>query len=362
MLRHAAAALTLLALCVGTSTAVPLGIAREKTATDEAIDKGLEFLKQSQDTDGSWGNGINGRGGKSTAVTSLAVMAFLSAGHVPGEGKYGKTIEDGVRWVLARQRPNGLMSAPGDAGPEMYHHGIATLMMAEVAGMTDDKLGKDVRKRLEKAIELILSSQMRKDGPHKGGWRYTIDCADADMSVTGWQLMALRAAKNLGCDIPAESIDKAVEYVKRSVDPGTGGFRYMAAGGGVTIPCTGTGILVLELSGKNMHRSKETLRAGSFILQAHPGDYDRMGHYFYGIYYCSQAMFQLGGNYWAEYRQRLHDQLLRNQNARNGSWLGAEGHQYGTAYCTSMAILSLTVEYRFLPIYQRDESADEPSK
>ena len=93
------------------------------------------------------------------------------------------------------QQPNGLIATVG--GHEMYHHGICTLMLAEVAGMTDAPLGKDIRAALEKAVAVLLEAQ-RTTGPHAGGWRYRVSGTDADMSVTGWQLMALRAAKNLG--------------------------------------------------------------------------------------------------------------------------------------------------------------------
>src|SRR5437899_12419384 len=102
-------------------------------------------------------------------------MAFLSAGHVPGEGKYGRTISDGVSWVLAQQRPNGLLASEG--GHEMYHHGIATLMLCEVCGMLDKERGKEVRKAAEKAVALILKAQ-RTQMPHRGGWRYRVEHYD----------------------------------------------------------------------------------------------------------------------------------------------------------------------------------------
>src|SRR5262249_24105433 len=151
------------------------------TPVDKAIERGLVFLHNTQDrADGSW---RAGPGGKNPAITSLAVMAFLSAGHVPGEGRYGETVEKGVRWVLKEQRPNGLIAS--DGGHEMYHHGIATLMLAEVAGMTDGDLGRQVRKGLEKAVAVILKAQ-RVRGPERGGWRYQVaHVGGSDLSVTG---------------------------------------------------------------------------------------------------------------------------------------------------------------------------------
>lgn len=179
---------------------------------DAAISKALEHLAKKQQPSGAW---VLDQFGESTSSTSLAVMAFLAAGHVPGEGLYGAKIEQGVKWVLDQQQANGMLVKERGHGP-MYSHGISTLMLAEVAGMTDDALAGRCRDALKKSVRLILAAQsVRKDHGSQGGWRYLPSSNDSDLSVTGWQLLSLRAAKNLGCDVPAENIDAAVEYVKR---------------------------------------------------------------------------------------------------------------------------------------------------
>lgn len=334
----------------------PLAAAAEparRTPVDDAVDRALRFLQRQQEDDGSW---KAGRMGKNPAITSLAVMAFLSAGHVPGEGPYGDTVSRGVRWVLHAQQTNGLIAS--DGGHEMYHHGICTLMLAEVVGMTTDaKLADEVRRRLEKAVAVVLKAQ-RSGGVDNGGWRYRVAPVDgSDISVTGWQIMALRAAKNVGCDVPPEAIDRAVEYLKRCWDPRSGGFRYTPYSG-PTVPCTGTSILGLELCGKERHHTPEALHGGAYLLRSPPRW--NTPHFFYSVYYCSQATFQLGDNYWSFFRPTLHEALLRNQKD-SGCWVGGDfdGQAYGANYCTAMAVLALTVEYRYLPIYQRGE---EPAK
>jgi hypothetical protein len=340
-----------LPILLGVLLAVPTRTGAEPNERDRlerAIDSALVALQRQQQPDGSWGAG-RGRVAGNAAITALCVMAYLAAGHVPGEGRYGDTIHRGVAWVLRQQNPNGLIaSAAGQQ--EMYHHGICTLMLAEVAGMCDAELGARVRKKLEKGIEVILQAQ-RQRGEHIGGWRYRVQALDGDISVTGWQVMALRAAKNLGCDVPGERIDQAVAYVKRCRDVSKGGYRYHPRGN-LTVPCTGTSILALEICGKQEHLSDDVKQAGNFILRKESLNELRGGgnHHFYGIYYCSQAMFQLGGNYWQGFRTWLHEQLLIHQQP-DGTWQG----EFGPSYCTAMAVLALTVEYRFLPIYQRDE-------
>jgi hypothetical protein len=341
-------------------------VADRRDDVDAAVDRGLRYLANGQNPDGSW-SGMGGMvafgprgqqmaaGNGDIAVTSLAVMAFMSAGQVPGEGRYGTAVERGIRWVLERQGRDGRLVPT--AGQEMYHHGIATLMLAEAAGMTSGELAPHLRAGLERAVTVILVSQRKQGGfrgAMSGGWRYrAVDDGDSDLSVTGWQLMALRAAKNVGCDIPAEYIQAAVGYVKLSQDR-SGAFQYQP-GGQVTVPCTGVGVLCLELSGKEFHLSEEALKGGDY-LGTHPLTPNGI-HFYYGVYYVSQALFQLGGPYWAGYRPQLHRLLLQTAGPNgDGAWGGRGGDAgYGPAYCTAMSILALTVEYRFLPIYQRFE-------
>jgi hypothetical protein len=332
------------------------GRTAEDKKVDRAIERALAYLASSQDrTDGAW----RSRNSKNPAITSLAIMAFLSAGYVPGEGKYGDVIEKAIRRILEFQQPSGLIAT--ESNQEMYHHGISTLMLAEVAGMTDGALDEKIREALKRAIVVILKAQRTEKGPDRGGWRYqVVHVGGSDISVTGWQIMALRAAKNLGCDVPTSAIENAIDFIQRCRNAGNGAYRY-SPHDNVTVACTGTSILALELCGKELHHSPEVLKAGSYLIREENLPRFGAGHFFYSVYYGAQATFQLGGNYWAVYRPRLRDILLQNQQS-NGSWGGgAIDISFGQAYCTSMAVLSLTVEYRYLPIYQRGEESTDSS-
>jgi hypothetical protein len=330
------------------ATAQDLPAARPSSpAADLAVKRGLEYLKSSQKPDGAWESGGFGR---ATSVTSLAVMAFLAAGHVPGEpGPYREAIEKGVRYVLNHQRTDGMLVSNTSHGP-MYCHGISTLMLAEVVGMAGDaELASKAREALTKAVRLILMAQnLAKGQDHSGGWRYQPNSRDSDISVSGWQLMALRAARSAGCAVPSENIDKAVAYLKRCAVPG-GGFAYQP-GQSPNNPRTGTGVLALEVCGE--HLTREAV-AGADYLVKHPPRWSSP-YFFYEVYYCPQAMFQMGDAYFLSYYPKLVQILLDHQD-RDGSWLSGDGNDRsgGRTYCTAMAVLALAVEYRYLPIYQR---------
>lgn len=352
--RRARIAPAALALVLAAAVPASPALAQDRPAagasrSDESIKRALVYLKESQKEDGGWDAGF----GRATSVTSLAVMAFLASGHVPGEpGPYRETIERGVRYVLAHQKPNGLLVANTSHGP-MYCHGISTLMLAEVVGMAGDAaLAEQCRSALARAVDVILKAQdapgKDRDKRHAGGWRYQPTSTDSDLSVSGWQVMALRAAKSAGCAVPAEPIDRAVDYLKRCSFK-SGGFGYQP-GGEPNNPRTGTGVLALEICG--VHETPEAV-AGAEYLVKHPPRWASQ-YFFYEVYYCPQALFQVGDKYFDAYYPRLVGILLEHQD-KDGSWLSGDGNDRsgGRVYCTSMAVLALAVEYRYLPIYQR---------
>ena len=336
-----------LAMCFG--LAVWAGAARGEDAVplnvQSSVDRGLEFLAAQQDKKtGAWKAPNDGA---TTAVTSLAVMAFLSRGHVPGQGPYGDLVNKGVDYVLTQQQPNsGVITL--NMGQSMYGHGMATVMLCEVYGMVDDERRVKIDAALAKAVKLILDAQrVPKDDNNKGGWRYTPESSDSDISLTGWQLMALRGAANAGAAVPKKALDDGIAYIRRRAVVG-GGFSYNG-NDGPNQGRTGCGILSLELLGQ--HLSKEAVAGGDYLMRNRVtggGDF-----YYYAVYYCSQAANQLGGKYWDGIYRPLRDALVQSQR-QNGSWAGVgnEG-QGGDNYATAMAVLGLCVPYRYLPLYQR---------
>jgi len=316
-------------------------------AVDLAIVRALRYLALHQQPAGGWN--VDAFGGEATSTTSLAVMSFLAAGHTPGEGPYGEGINRGVQFVLSHQEANGMLVHRHGHGP-MYDHGISALMLAEVSGMVPERQAADTRKALERAIKLILTSQVvQKVDSQRGGWRYTPSSNDSDLSVTGWQLLALRAAKDIGCDVPAQNIDLAISYVKRCAPRDGRGFGYQP-GNGPTPVLSGTGLLALQVCGEE--DSSEVHRTAEF-LGFRPLRY-RDAWYFYGAYYTTIGMYKRGGDDWKNARPLLFQELLANQSP-DGSWQSGNGNEnpWGRIYCTAMSILALSVEYEYLPIYQR---------
>lgn len=310
---------------------------------DRAVRDGLKFLASEQQDDGSFGSG---RYGKNIAVTALACLAFMADGSTPGRGPYESNVRKGLEFVLANSAETGLLASDATNGP-MYGHGFAALFLGEIYGMTqgggETTLSTRVHEALVKACTLIERSQN-----NEGGWRYNPVPYDADVSVTICQIMALRSARNAGIEVPKETIDKAVEYVRLCQNP-DGGFRYQATAGFSLWPRSAAGVASLYYAG--IYQDDAIERGLEYIkLNAMPGVVpEQQPHYWYGHYYAVQTMYLAGGKHWSDWWPAIRSELIRRQNP-DGSW---DDRSVGPAYGTSMALVIMQMPKRFLPIFQK---------
>ncbi|NIL96934.1 MAG: prenyltransferase [Planctomycetales bacterium] len=306
--------------------------------TERAIDRGLKFLAQRQQEDGSFG----ARGySRNVGVCALCGLAFMAGGSTPGRGPYGAEVRRGLKLILENTQPSGFINIPETSshGP-MYGHGFATLFLAQAYGMSQQA---ELREKLVKAVKLIVNTQNRE-----GGWRYHPQPRDADVSVTVCQIMALRAARNAGFHVPNETIDRCVQYVKQSQNP-DGGFRYMLQGGPPSaFPRSAAGLVALYSAG--IYEGPEITRGIKYLMNFRPRAQRsrRESHYFYAHYYAVQAMWQAGGAFWDQWYPAIRDELVARQHPQ-GHWMDSICREYGTA----MACIILQLPNNILPIFQR---------
>jgi len=303
-------------------------------ASTLAVERGLAWLAGQQADDGSYGS--LSHYGPHVGITGLAGLAFISHGSTPGRGPYGAQVSRALDFVLDHASESGLLAAETSHGP-MYGHGFATLFLAEVYGMTQRD---DTRETLRRAVRLIVNTQNEE-----GGWRYQPVRADADLSVTICQVMALRAARNSGVYIDKMVIDSAIDYVRASQNP-DGGFRYMLNSGGSAFARSAAGVAALQYAG--IYKGEELHRGLEYIGRFTPPKEQTVGHYFYGHYYAAQAMFLAGDEYWRNWWPAVRDELVEKQSPE-GFWRGQAGQEYGTA----MALIILQMPSRLLPIFQK---------
>lgn len=345
MKRIVIAAFGILFACAGLSAPQP-------DRVDEAIEKGLDYLLAAQRADGNfdpdWATG-----GKTCALPALAGMACLATGHVPDDRKYGKVIDRALDYILAHHDETGYFGKEGNG--KMYAHAIATLFLTEVSGMVAKERQAQIDEILPKALKVIIDAQrIKKDKHNAGGWRYMPDSKDSDTSCSGWCLMALRSARLNGAQVPDDCIKDAVEYMHRHHNEKKGCFSYQG-GDQHCVTLSGAGILCLELCGR--HEDPKSLAAARFLKTVYREKLANEGYAYYGLYYASQGLFQLGGEGWKEFSEWMYATYLPRQKP-NGCW-PSHGAENSEVYATAMTILAFAVPYRQLPVYQRDETVDD---
>jgi hypothetical protein len=328
-----------------------------------ALRKALDFLEKSQKSDGFFEKDHPG-------ISGLAVMALIGGKCVPKD--YSKTIRSGLRYLQSRfDKTPVYEGGPGEApqtgwsqaDDNMYTHAIATLALVEAVGEMKETALKPMA---EEALKLILQSQNTESkaqglgGPiepnpeNHGGWRYQPNSTDSDISVTGWQLLTLRAAKNTWYDVPERVFEAAGRYVRGLHDEESGSFGYQTGPSGGSCCRAGMGALILELCG--LPQDKAVRNAFRFMWDhapvwniESPGD----GYPFYYWYYGTRAMLFAGGDDWRIWKDWMCRLLVDNQN-QDGSWNPAEredGLGLGPVYTTALGAMMLEFCCGYLPAY-----------
>jgi hypothetical protein len=347
------------------------------TASEQAVERALDWLARHQDADGRWDGGtaryddgtaaagdddftVHCPAGQTcfgecayweadTALSALALLGFLGAGYTHKDGKYATTVENGLDFLRAQQKPDGDLRGPSRA-VGMYCHAMATLALCEAYALSlDDRL----RDPAERAVAFLVRARAR-DGQ---AWRYAPNAPVGDTSILGWVVMALKSARETGLRMNNYSSVQNGTLLwldKVSTGKDRGLARYQPSEP-VTATMTAEAWVCRQFLGTGGPGPAST-EAAAYLL-----DHDsvRGESNFYYWYYGTLALYQHGGQPWTQWNDRLRDRIIRLQRATGhqaGSWdpddsqYGAKG---GRIYCTALATLSLEVYYRYLRLYDK---------
>ena len=293
---------------------------------DKMYVHGLQFLARTQLPEGNWPDAPYGG---EPAVTSLALISLLAHGDDPNFGPYSTTIRRAIDYVIKHSDPS-----TGYIGPTMYNHAFSTLALAESYGMVDDpRLGPV----LQKAVKLIVSAQAENN---LHAWRYTPESRDADTTVSGAQMVALFAARNAGMPVPEDVIQNGLKFFLSCQTP-DGGIGYISP---IAPNATRTAIGCVVLALAKEKNSPEFKAAFNYLKTSRPdAQYPQ-----YFLYYVSQAYFHGSPELWQNWN-RENIASLRASQGEDGNWDG----QLGATFSTAGSLLSLALNYRYLPIYER---------
>lgn len=322
--------------------------------SEQAVENALVWLAEHQRPNGSWslvhssGN-CNGRcshdGSKDrfdTAATGLSLLAFLGAGYTHREGKHRETVRRGIYFLLQvveETSEGGSFLYQSDRG--MYNHGIATFALCEAYQLTGDK---DLRPTAQRAVDFIASAQN-----YRGGWGY-LPKQPGDLTISGWQIMALKSAFAAGLDVPASNILRIDPFLDSQQSQGGVFYGYRKPGESPT--CTAIALLVRLFRGMT-HSDPRILEGAEYFQKSGPTLTDA-----YSNYYSTLFLFHVGGPFWKDWNPKMREHLIQTQSQYGheaGSWYfdNPYGQEGGRLYTTAMCAMTLEVYYRFAPLYQQ---------
>lgn len=334
---------------------------------ERAVSLSLEWLKSQQNADGSWGRS------NKAAMTGLALLCFLGRCETPDSPFYGDHVRNGLLYLveLARKNPQGIVSETPLANSATYEHGIATYALGETYSFY--RLGGSklpgLRETFEKGVQTIIGQQNRRGAWTYGGKdagmpsAYNKESGGEDLSVTGWQFQALKAAKHSGLKIAGldDSIQRCCDYLesKQTKDGGFGKTNRDEHYNQWSL--TGCGVLGLQTLAK--HKTTAVKKGVRFLrdfLAAEPLDWDRNCN-LYCWYYYTQAFFQAGGDDWKFYNAQFLPQILAAQQTDGSFKRGRPNWPAGDAadalYRQCLCTLQLEVYYRYLKVADREDQS-----
>lgn len=336
-------------------------------ATESCVEGALKWLALHQEADGRWDAEKHAAAQKTdTAVTSLALLAFLGAGHTEKAGQYKDNVRRAVAWLKSRQNTDGLVFDATDAGAHRgvgYPHAIAGLALAEAAGMA--RVPETVA-AAQKAVD--YSSKVHQDGEgyERRGFRYTAK-SPGDLSVTCWYAMQMKSAKVSGLKVAMDSFEGIIRFLDSVERKGAGQDKGFG-------PASVYSYMPDQLHENAAHRltamgtycrqmlgwKKEDLEANVrwFVEKGGiPNGWGEAKTDLYYWYYGTLCTFQQGGDIWAQWNEGLKKTLLDNRlkdGDKTGSWdpVGDYSSEWGRVGQTAILCLCLEVYYRYLPVYR----------
>jgi len=333
-------------------------------ATERAVQAGLRWLAAAQSADGRWEAARHGAGIERTAegrerrgpgaqvdhgVTGLALLAMLGAGNTHRDGPHAAAVENGIRFLVGRQRADGSLAGDAEFFAALYCHGMATIAVAECLAMTGDE---SLRPAVDRAVAYTLATQH----PHTGGWRYAAGDR-GDTSQCGWQVMVLATARNTGPGRFDAAEARARVFLHSVAGGSVGGLAAYRSGERPSMAMTAEALYCRLVLGASP-AAPATAEALAFIAASPPTPATANA---YAWYYATLASFHAGGPQWDRWNAQLQATLIslqrRDGGPLDGSWdpdpvWGPHG---GRVYSTALSAMTLEVYYRHQPLHAREE-------
>jgi hypothetical protein len=331
------------------------------------VETALAWLARVQEADGHWDTQkFNAEVKTDTACTGFALLAFLGAGHTEKVGRYKNNVRLAVAWLKSKQNAQGLVFDETDAGAHRgvgYPHAIAGMALAEAAGMAQIP---DTIRAAQKAVDYSVNVHQSGSGYDKRGFRYQAGQA-GDLSVTGWYVMQLKAAKTAGLHVDIASLEGVIRFLDSVERKGAGGdagygpasvYSYQPENEHAQTAhrLTAIGTLCRQFMAFPKPGLESTVR---WVVEKGglPDGWGEGKTDLYYWYYGTLCTFQQGGDMWKQWNEAMKRTFIENQRKggpEDGSWdpVGDYSKEWGRVGQTALSALCLEVYYRYLRMYR----------
>ena len=337
-----------------------------------AIAAGLRWLGEHQVRSGAEAGAWQARTANyRPAIASLAGLAFLANGHLPGDdGPYGETLSVTLKYVMGAMAPDGYLGQGDRSG--MYIHAISSLFAFSCLGMQAEEAREpELAEWCRRSLDVIVGAQqISKSDLARGGWRYDPYISESDVSVTCWQMLVLHTARQAGFEVDDSVFRAAQAYLNRAFQvieaapdgdsETSGGYLYRPGFSQEPEP-SATALVMYIQTLFDAADDARTQQAMAYLRRYPPAwDGEHYGGFFYfASFYMMQGMFQVGGEAWDWFGPRMALVLLDHQSG-DGSWPYPPNNakpallrETGAAYPVAVAVLMLSLEKQYLPMFQR---------
>ncbi|MGB0596473.1 MAG: DUF4159 domain-containing protein [Rubripirellula sp.] len=289
-------------------------------AVQRSIDRGVTYLRKSQNGRGGWEE----YGGQSCGLSALCTLALLNVG-VPRDDP---AIIKAMRYLRGFQ--------PG----ETYSVALQTLVYCQMGAAGD-------LPRIRRNVQLLVEEQFQSGRPDRiGSWSYGGGMGSGDPSNAQFAILALGAAQDRGIEVSDDVFRRSLDYwVARQLNNGGWSYRSRPVPTG-SMTCAGIASIIISrgrLGGESSSIQGDQIQCcggeGSaddpverglawlgrnFTLEANPGG-DKFTFFYY--LYALERVGRLSGRRLIDehdwYREGA-EKLIELQDGFSGFWPGAE--------------------------------------
>src|ERR1043166_5829237 len=134
------------------------------------------------------------------------------------------------------------------------------------------------------------------------------------MSISGWQIMALKSAQMSNLVVPSVAVERSKMFLRNCCQDNDQGYGY-TAGSGSSYRMTAVGLLCRQYMENWGPSNPNMIKAIKNHIKTHSPDIKDVYYY----YYATQVMHHFGGDDWRDWNEKMRENLIKSQDTAKGA-------------------------------------------